>query len=101
MPKTYSCKDCKYLYEPHDGKYVCTKHNTNNPKATCDDFDKLKFCDTCTYSKSLVYETETIDCIDYRCMLQGYKCVYSDMSPMRLTNALYPECILDMYEEKE
>ena len=98
---TYECSECKYLNEQFDDKWVCTKHNKETSGNGCDDFDKLKFCDTCKYAKVLVYETGEIDSIDYRCILQINKVVYSDTNPTRINNAKYPECILDMYEENK
>lgn len=96
-----NCIECKRLNEKRNGKWICTKTNSEAPENGCDDFDKLQFCDTCKYGKSIAYETGTIDCIDYRCMLQGNKLIYTDNNPTRIHNAAYPECILDMYEENE
>ena len=98
--KKNECIECRYLKENIDDVFVCKKHNKKTNGNGCNDFDKLKFCDTCTYAKVLVYESGTVDSIDYRCMLQNNKLVYSDNNPMRANNYKYPECILDMYEEK-
>ena len=97
--KVYDCSECKYLKEKMDDRWMCTKHNKEAPENGCDEFDKLKFCDTCRYTKTIVYETGEIDCVDYRCMLQNNKLIYSNNNPMRIDNTKYPACILDMYEE--
>lgn len=96
-----NCEECKYLIENYDDICVCTKHNKAAPENGCKDFDRLQFCDTCEYAKTIVYESGTIDCVDYRCVLQNNKLIYSDNNPMRLQNAAYPECILGMYEERK
>ena len=99
--KVYNCSECKYINENINDMWICTKSNKEAPDNGCNEFDMLRFCDTCKYAKILVYETGTIDCIDYRCMLQNNRLVYSDINPMRTKNAEYPSCILDMYEESE
>ena len=99
--KISECSECKYLKEQLDDKLLCTKHGKAPSCNGCNDFDKLQFCDTCQYAKVLVYESGEIDSIDYRCILQNNKTIYSDLNPMRIDNTKYPECILDMYEEKE
>ena len=101
------CCDCKFAVDTFDDIYMCTKFNkeiTDQMCANaenCKHFKKLQFCDTCAYAKVDVYETGTIDCITYRCILQNNKLIYNDNNPMFCQNAKYPECILGMYEEKE
>lgn len=101
----YTCSDCKYALEDYNDKMFCTKKKINITDAIhdeadkCKSFKKLEFCDTCQYCKSIVYETGTIDCIDYRCILQNNKFIYSNNNPMTCQNAKFPECNLGMYEE--
>ena len=97
--KIYNCEYCEHLNENHNGKWMCTKHNKETSGDGCKDFSRLQFCNTCDYAKTMIYESGMIDCIDYRCMLQNNKLIYSDNNPMRIQNAKYPKCILGMYEE--
>ena len=93
------CINCKYCKENHNDKLICTKVNAAISGDGCPKFEQTQFCNTCKYAKVMVYETGTIDCIDYRCMLQNNKFIYSDNNPMRCKNALYPECNIGLYEE--
>lgn len=99
------CCDCKFAVDTLDNVYTCTKMNTKITDQMCANaenckyFKKLQFCDTCEYAKVDVYETGTIDCVTYRCILQNNKLIYQDGNPFDCQNAKYPECNLGMYEE--
>ena len=101
------CYDCKFAVSTFDDVYQCMKFNKEITDQMCDNaenckhFKRLQFCDTCAYAKVDVYETGTIDCITYRCILQNNKLIYNDNNPMSCQNANYPKCIIEMYEEKE
>ena len=93
--------DCKYFKE-FCGEYACTL----NPKfaITGDDFDcpncvTAKNCLTCKHSYIEVYETGTIDCIEYYCSFQGKKVIYNDSDPMNCHHYDIPECNIDKWEE--
>jgi hypothetical protein len=96
---TRNCVECRFVIEKKN-KLICTKKNKEVQNNGCDDFDKLKFCNTCQYAKILKYDDIERVTVDYRCILQSNKLVYSDNNPHRVCNATYPECILGMYEEK-
>ena len=103
----FDCGDCKFAIDTWNGTFMCKKHNKEITDQMCDNaenckyFQKLQFCDTCAFAKVDVYETGTVDCVTYRCILQNNKLIYEDNNPMSCQNANYPECILAMYEEKE
>lgn len=63
----------------------------------CSDYIEAKNCLTCKYSIPTVYETGTIDCIEYRCNFSGNvtwtdKVVYNDSEPMLRHHYDIPDC---------
>ena len=97
--KINNCVECKHVNEKKNGKLMCVKHNKEVAGDGCPDFNKLQFCKTCQYAKITKYESDINDYVDYRCILQNNKLIYSDNNPNRAHNSTYPECILGMYEE--
>ena len=63
----------------------------------CPDYIEAKNCLTCKHSIPTVYETGTIDCIEYRCNFSGNvtwtdKVVYNDSEPMLQHHYDIPDC---------
>lgn len=97
--------DCKYFLEnPIRGwssEYTCTL----NPDfvITGDDFNcpnciTAQNCLTCKHSLIQIYETGTIDDIEYRCPFQNNKVIYDDSDPMNRHHPNIPECPIEKWE---
>lgn len=97
--------DCKYLIEGvqenWSSEYTCIL----NPDFIIpdDDFDcpnciTAQNCLTCKHSLTRVYETGTIDDIEYRCPFQNNKVIYDDSNPMNCHHPDIPECPINKWE---
>ena len=64
----------------------------------CEHFELAKTCLNCKYAIQQVYETGTIDDIEYRCSLQNNKLIYDDSNPMVSHYGDIPECNIGMFE---
>ena len=99
----HDCVNCKHYTDAlEETNGFCTKlcrEVASCQANSCKHFEQLTFCDTCKWANIRVYETGTIDSVDYRCILQNNKLIYSDLNPMRIHNADYPECEIFLYEE--
>lgn len=94
--------ECKFMFEDTlTDKFICTKFNkdVSDFEGECESFEELCFCSTCKHSRSTIYETGTIDDIEYRCQLQNNKLIYDDSSPYSLHNSDFPECSINRYEK--
>lgn len=87
-----NCFDgCKYYYDSCIDNGRCELKPDfkipDNDTFSCSDYIKAKNCLTCKHSSPTIYETGTIDCIEYRCNFEGNatwtdKVVYNDSEPM-------------------
>jgi len=108
--KTCSEIECKYYTElfeednlthTFDDNSFCTKHNKYIPEAEpCEDYEKARKCFNCEHAKEVVYETGTIDSVDYHCKLQEGKSIYSDLAWNRNHYIDFPECPINKWKEK-
>lgn len=104
---------CKFLDEDYNDNYICTKNNIiisdeqyelfenlfdKTENVSCKDFEELKSCKNCRFSRVIEYESGVIDSLDYHCPLQEGKMIYSDISPYRNKNIDFPECNIDKWE---
>lgn len=93
---------CKYSYVDCRGEYCCAVIDDNIPDEQPEDckyFLQAHTCINCKYSKETVYETGTIDDIEYRCPFQDNKLIYDDLSPYSYHFYDVPECNIDKFEE--
>ena len=65
----------------------------------CDCFVQANTCIDCAHSKIHVYETGTIDDIEYRCPFQNNKLIYDDLNPCCRHYFDVPECGIGKFEE--
>lgn len=96
--------NCKHTYSEM-GEIYCSLTHEEIPDdidiVQCDKFEQSQTCINCKYSKETVYETGTIDNIEYRCILQDNKLMYDDMDPYHSHFADVPECSIDMFEQEK
>ena len=64
----------------------------------CENFVQAKTCLDCKYSKLTVYETGTIDDIEYRCSLQDNKLIYDDSNACCKHYPDIPECNIGKFK---
>ena len=93
--------DCKYYYDSYIDNGSCELKPDfkipDNDTFSCSDYIKAKNCLTCKHSSPTIYETGTIDWIEYRCNFEGNatwtdKVVYDDSEPMTYHHYDIPEC---------
>jgi hypothetical protein len=65
----------------------------------CSHYEQARTCIDCIYSIPTVYETGTIDDIEYRCKLQNRKLIYDDSNPYYRHYADVPECNIKEYNK--
>jgi hypothetical protein len=99
--------ECRYLIEePWSYEFICTKQQKkltdeeidNCEYGKCALFEELKSCCNCKHSSVQIYETGTIDDIEYRCTLQNNKLIYDDGSPYQIHYADFPLCNINRFE---
>ena len=96
--------ECKHLYA-----YMCELYCSLTAEEVPDDIDivqcnnfvQARTCINCKHSQLEVYETGTIDDIEYRCPFQNNKLIYDDMDVCNSHYADVPECNIDKFEQKE
>ena len=101
------CEDenCAF-YKEYFGKnyreelYYCGKKKCHiNEIIECNELESPETCEYCKHSSITVYETGTIDDIEYRCKLQNNKLIYDDLNPY-MTNYLdFPKCNIGKFEK--
>ena len=73
--------ECKHLYS-ETGEMFCELTHAEVPddidEIECKNFLQAHTCINCMHSKITVYETGTIDDIEYRCPFQNNKLIYDD-----------------------
>jgi hypothetical protein len=67
----------------------------------CEHYEQARTCMNCTYGIATVYETGTIDDIEYRCSLQNKKLMYDDSNPYYRHYADVPECNINKFKENK
>ena len=109
MIKTCVDEECKYyteLFEKIDGVWdyysFCIKRKAFIPyeNKVCKTYIKARKCYNCKYSCNIVYETGSIDCIDYHCKLQDKKMIYSDLNFSNSNYADFPDCNINKWESR-
>lgn len=87
---------CKYVYADYTGELFCSLTQSEVPEdidiMQCYNFEMAKNCLTCRHARYTIYETGTIDDIEYRCPLQDNKLIYDDLEPYLEHHADIPEC---------
>lgn len=98
-----ACKYCEQCYL--DDVLRCTLTDTvvpdNIDETQCENFVQAKTCLDCKHSKMTVYETGTIDDIEYRCPFQNNKLIYDDSNIYNTHYADIPECNIGRFELDE
>ena len=94
--------ECKNEYS-HFGESYCAltkKEVPDNIDITeCNNFAQAHTCINCKFSTFRVYETGTIDEVDYKCPFQNNEIIYQDLNPCSFHFSDVPECpIIDKFE---
>lgn len=86
---------CKYLFD-YCGEEYCILTYKEIPEdidiTQCENFVFARTCLDCANSTMTVYETGTIDEIEYRCKLQNNKLTCHDLNPYCAHYSDIPEC---------
>ena len=97
---------CRNEYEDYlEDEFKCKLWPDVNLENISEDFDCPGFapphrCYDCIYAKEKVYETGTIDEIDYYCTLQDKKLIYRD-TLLSIFDPDWPECNINKFVSKE
>ena len=99
----YPCKFHSYSWKlSYFGDQYCLKQQYEIDdmikKINCKDFQLAKTCLDCKHSWPRVYETGTIDDIEYRCKLQDDKLIYDDSECGIHHYYNIPECKINKFE---
>lgn len=78
---------CKKLNEYLDDKEILL----------CELYEPSMKCFNCKHGKEIIYETGTIDCIDYHCKLQDNKMIFSDSSWALFNYSDFPDCQINKW----
>lgn len=93
--------ECKHTYS-YLGETYCELTKQEIPDnidiIQCENFVQARTCISCKYSISTVYETGTIDDIEYRCPFQDKKLIYDDIYVYNTHFSDVPECNIDKFE---
>lgn len=95
--------NCRYL-NSYPVEWFCELNHEEVPDdidvTQCEHFTQAHTCIDCTYSRIRVYETGTIDDIEYRCKFQNDKVIYDDSNPYCKHYADVPECNIGKFMEE-
>lgn len=95
------CIYSHYQFDPFN-HFWCALHNCEPPdnvdETGCNDFKLAKTCIDCKHSLQTVYETGTIDDIEYRCPFQNKKLIYDDSNCGVDHYGDVPECNIGQFE---
>lgn len=95
------CIYSNYCFNPFND-FWCSLHNCEPPdnidEIGCNDFELARTCLDCKHHIPTIYETETIDDIEYRCEFQGKKLIYDDTNCGMNHYANIPKCNIDKFE---
>lgn len=90
-----------YTYSPYYEDY-CLKRKSTLPQdideINCGLFQLACTCLDCKHAIIAVYETGTIDDIEYRCKLQNNKLIYDDSNPYNKHYKDIPKCNINKFE---
>ena len=93
--------ECYYLNN-QCGIWHCELYKKEVPddidQTQCENFVAAKTCINCKHSLMTVYETGTIDDIEYRCPFQNKKMIYDDSNPYNYHFFDVPECNINRFE---
>lgn len=98
--------DCKFYDEEIDDQFCrkkCVQLSDNiydDDDWDCEDFEEARVCANCQHSRTTVYETGTIDDIEYRCPFLDNKLVYDDLSPCSRHFSDMPQCSTGKFEHR-
>lgn len=97
---------CKYCYDNYkDWERYCQLTGKiipdNIDETQCENFVQAKTCLDCKHSYYTIYETGTIDDIEYRCPFQNNKLIYDDSNVYNKHYPDIPECNIDKFEPIE
>lgn len=106
MEETCSDKECRYFKDEYDKQNgiwefysFCNKQNKFIPKEIiCEHYLEPQLCYNCLHSYTIVYETGTIDSIDYHCKLQNNKMIFSDLNWAISHQGDFPDCPIGKWE---
>ena len=93
--------ECKHLYSEMGEMFCELTHEEvpdNIDEIQCEHYLQARTCIDCVYSKTTIYETGTIDDIEYRCPFQSNKLIYDDSNAMNRHYLDVPECNIDKFE---
>ena len=94
--------ECKYLLHTWDCEMYCSLLHQEVPDdidlVQCENFKQAKTCLNCIHSIETVYETGTIDDIEYRCPFQNRKLIYDDLDVYNAHFADVHECNIGKFE---
>lgn len=86
---------CVHLYSDFGESYCKLTHEEipdDIDITQCENFIQAHTCLNCSCAKIRMYETGTIDDIEYRCPFQNNKLIYDDLNPYCTHYADVPEC---------
>ena len=101
-------KECKFytqIYEKQNDIWEHYAFCINHKKfileeELCENYIKAEKCFNCKHRIEKVYETGTIDCVDYHCKLQNDKMIYSDIDWAISHYADFPDCNICKWESE-
>ena len=96
----YPCKHNSHRYNKVFDDYcdITNKPIPDDIETTgCKYFELAQTCLDCKHAKRTVYETGTIDDIEYRCPFQDNKLIYDDINPMVCHYDDVPPCNIDKF----
>lgn len=95
--------NCRYL-NSYYLEWFCELNHEKVPDdidvIQCEHFAQARTCIDCVHSRITVYETGTIDDIEYRCPFQNNKLIYDDSNPCCIHYFDIPECNIGKFEEE-
>lgn len=102
-----NCYECKYISSEGLDERWCERlkckvpafyHKAQEQSFNCEKFEQYKTCGNCEHSGGTIYETGTIDYIDYNCKLQNGKVIYSDFNWENVHHYDFPVCPIGRWE---
>ena len=95
--------ECRHLYSEF-GELYCKLTEKEIPEdidiTQCENYIQAHTCIDCIHAKRIVYETGTIDDIEYRCPFQNNKMIYDDLNVYMTHYADVPECNINKFSKE-
>lgn len=95
--------ECRHLYAEM-GEWYCELTQQEVPDdidvTQCKNYLQAHTCLDCAHARITVYETGTIDDIEYRCPFQNNKMIYDDSNPGCRHYADVPECNINKFQKE-